>query len=413
MNTPRIEVIPIRNAVRLDEATLLNVLIRITPPVLDHVAKERPALNLGIVLDRSGSMNEGAKMRFAREAASFAVQQLLPRDKVSLTIYDDHVDVLVPTTSGSNHQPILEAIRGVHPRGSTDLFGGWAKGAGQAVEGFIQGGLNRVLLLTDGLANQGITDPQKICQRVHTEVDKRKVSTSTFGVGEQYNEDLLSAMAESGDGNYFYIRSPDQIPQMFESELRGLAATTGVKVSLGIMPAQDVRVAEVLNDLEKTEFGNLKLPNLACSPTHVVIQLAVPARSGPSEICRFRLAWDRPGSSERCTAFADLSLPAVSAEGWNSLSENPEVVQEVTLQRTAQARREAILAMDRGDYVGTRAVLAYGMGLAEACPSSPAMMADLEALGELREMVERGEIVRSRKLAQKHWYDRRRGKDIQ
>jgi Ca-activated chloride channel family protein len=101
MKQPEIEIIPIRGAVRSDAPVTLEVLLRITPPAPD-VQVQRPALNVGLVLDRSGSMGGHNKIGFAREAAIYAVQQLLPTDRVSVTIIDDKVETIVPSTLGEN-----------------------------------------------------------------------------------------------------------------------------------------------------------------------------------------------------------------------------------------------------------------------------------------------------------------------
>ena len=101
MKLPRIEIIPVRGAVRSDAPVTLDVLLRITPPS-PEVQVQRPALNLGLVLDRSGSMGGQNKIGFAREAAIYAVQQLLPTDRVSVTVFDDKVETIVPSTLGEN-----------------------------------------------------------------------------------------------------------------------------------------------------------------------------------------------------------------------------------------------------------------------------------------------------------------------
>src|SRR5690242_10933607 len=120
---PRVEVIPRRVAVCADAATTLDVLVRVTPAA-PEVAATRPAINLGLVLDRSGSMSEGRKMPYAIEAAQFAVQQLLPTDRVSVTTFDDQVERLVASRSAEDKAAIAREIAGVRPRGSTNLHGG-------------------------------------------------------------------------------------------------------------------------------------------------------------------------------------------------------------------------------------------------------------------------------------------------
>jgi len=129
------------------------------------------------------------------------------------------------------------------------------------VSQFLNAELNRVILLSDGLANVGETNPDAIASDVHG-LAKRGVSTSTMGLGDDYNEDLLEAMARSGDGNYYYIASAEQLPSILEQELQGLTATFGSAATLHLEPQGDVVVADVLNDLDVDASGQFKLPNL-------------------------------------------------------------------------------------------------------------------------------------------------------
>ena len=101
MPEPRIEIIPAKEAVGSDATVVLDVLVRVTPPQ-PEVHFPRPPLNLALVLDRSGSMAEGKKMPFAREAAAFVVVQLLPTDRVSVTVFDQQIDTVVPNAPAAD-----------------------------------------------------------------------------------------------------------------------------------------------------------------------------------------------------------------------------------------------------------------------------------------------------------------------
>ena len=331
MKYPQIDLIPSFPAVRSDAAVLLDVLVRITPPT-PEVQVQRPAINLGLVLDRSGSMAAHKKIDFAREAAIFAVQQLLPTDRVSVTVFDDEVQTPVPNTVAEDKLRIVEVIRGVHAGNTTALHGGWREGTHQVGRHLLPGGLNRVLLLSDGLANVGETNPDAIATDVNGRAAEG-VSTTTMGLGDDYNEDLLEAMARSGDGNYYYIESPQQLADIFQTELQGLMATFGERVSLGVEPQAGVAVADVLNDLDRIRTtGRFKLPNLVAGmPILMLVRLSIPPTSEERDLCRFRLAWDAPKGAGRQTVLVALRLPAVTVSVWQTLPPAVEVQERAAL----------------------------------------------------------------------------------
>src|SRR5438093_1188193 len=122
-----IELIPLKPAACSDAPITLDLLVRITPPQ-PEVHFLRPPMNLALVLDHSGSMASGRKMASAREAAAFAVQQLLPTDRLSVTIFDDAVETVVPNGPVQDKASIVRRINAIQPDGSTALHAGWKEG---------------------------------------------------------------------------------------------------------------------------------------------------------------------------------------------------------------------------------------------------------------------------------------------
>lgn len=410
MTEPRIELIPARPAVCSDEAIVLDVLVRITPPP-PEVHFPRTPLNLALVLDRSGSMAEGRKMPFAREAAAFAVKQLLPTDRVGVVLFDNVVEVLVPGGPAVDKPGLVRRIEQIQPRGSTDLHGGWAEGGRQAEAGLVPGGVNRVLLLSDGLANVGVVDPNTIAAEARG-LAARGVGTTTLGVGDDYNEDLLEAMALAGDGHYYYIESPVQLVDIFQTELHGLMETLGQKVSLGLEPMAGATVADVLNDFEKASTGRLMLPNLVVDmPVLVVVRLNLPPTAAGATVIEVRLAWDAPRDGGRRVARAALSgLPAVPMAEWSDLPEAPDVREQVALLMVARAQKEAARAAERGDLAATRQWLETARGSAGALPPSPEVMAEMAAIDELEMALDAGKNQAFVKGSKYRAYSRRQGR---
>jgi Ca-activated chloride channel family protein len=238
----------------------IDVLVRITPPPARGAAMKRPKLNLSMVLDRSGSMG-GSKMHEAREAAKYCIDQLLTTDRISTVIFDDQIDVLIPSQPVENKELLKRAISSVQAAGSTALHEAWVRGGLQVSDHLDNDAINRVLLITDGQANVGETRVDNIVMQAG-ELAAKGVTTSTIGIGTDFNENFLLAMAEAGGGNAWHVREPDDMRKFFETELRGLMSQVGHSVALEMKTKRGVTLAEVLNDFETDERGRYKLPNL-------------------------------------------------------------------------------------------------------------------------------------------------------
>jgi Ca-activated chloride channel family protein len=408
MTQPIVELIPLRAAVATDRATTLDVLVRILPPVLVAEVK-RPPLNLGLVIDRSGSMG-GAKISFARKAARFAVEQLLPTDRVSITVFDDKVQTLVASTLAAQKSPIQAAIDTIQPGGSTALHEGWRQGGMQVSEHKQADTLNRLIILSDGQANVGETNPDTIATDVH-KLAKFGVTTSTMGVGDDYNEDLMEAMAKSGDGNYYYIESPDQLQAFFQTELQGLMATLGARVSLGFQEQNEVRVEDVLNDFDKTDTQRYKLPNLVAGcPVEVVVRLKVPALAKECDLIVLRLAWNDPTKPERQVLTATLRLPAVSHAQLDEFPAHPEVQRHVAVLMASRARQEVVRHIDRNDMAAARSSLQAMGNVLSAAPAAPSMVAQQHMLEQLTADIDEGSLDKARKRATSQNYNARNSK---
>ena len=408
MKVPQIEFIPLREAVSSDSTTTLDLLVKIMPPEAE-ADSQRPPLNLGLVIDRSGSM-QGKKILYARQAACYAIEQLLATDRVSVTIYDSQVETLVASSLVKNKAQITRQIESIQPRNSTALHAGWVEGGVQVSQYFRPEQLNRVILLSDGLANQGETNPDVIASDVKG-LAQRGVSTTTMGVGDDYNEDLLEAMANSGDGNYYYIESSEQLPEIFQIELQGLMATLGRNVTLGIEPQGDVELVDVLNDLALTRQGQFKLPNLVMgNPFVVVVRLKVPAMVGEqqADLCNFRLAWDSNEQEERLKLRAMLQLPVVASANLEEFPFNPEVQRQVALMMSARAKQEAVQQVDRGEYEAASKLIQETRQQVLRAPQSPLIEQEAQSLMDLDADLKARRLQRYRKRShyESHQYQR-------
>jgi Ca-activated chloride channel family protein len=354
MEYPKVEFFTTHPKLEAGREQTVDVLIRITPPALSLDPssrsnwKGRPDLNLSIVLDRSGSM-EGEKMVRAREAAMFCVDQMLPTDRLSVVTFDDRIEVLFPSEPVTNKQSMKDLISRVTARGSTALHEAWVRGGLTVSERMLDQGINRVVLITDGLANVGITNTDEIVTQAMG-VYQRGVSTSTIGIGADFNEDLLMPMAQSGGGNAWHVVEPDDMQRIFQVELEGLIAQFAHTVSLSLIPADGVRVADLLNDFDLTETGRYRLPNLqAGSPLDIVVQLRVGAEEVGTQM---RVLDLRLGFTPQDAKNAEVLKQAHTVE-FTTRSEiersemNEEVIKAVQFLMNARARNEAMRRLDR------------------------------------------------------------------
>jgi Ca-activated chloride channel family protein len=204
-----------------------------------------------------------------------------------------------------------------------------------------------------------LTNVDSIVSQVRGLAD-RSVSTSTIGIGDDFNEDLLIPMASAGGGNSWHVKTADDMQRIFAVELEGLIAQVAHTVTLGLVPADGVRLVDALNDFEMSETGRYKLPNLqAGSPVDVVVQLRVPEQT---EGTRLRLLDLRLGYTPQEMKAAEVEkqvfeVEFASSEVVESLPVNHEVAMAVQMLMNARARAEAVRRMDRGDYVGSQQVL--------------------------------------------------------
>ncbi|MEM8602757.1 MAG: VWA domain-containing protein [Cyanobacteria bacterium P01_H01_bin.121] len=409
MTQPSLRLIPMHAAIAAGRSVTLDVLVKIEPPPLD-LPKQRPPLNLGFVLDRSGSMH-GQKIKYAGDAIAYAVGQLLPSDRLSLTVFNNRVKTKIPSTLATDKQQIYDLLTHMKVGGSTALHAGWVNGGIQVSEYLDSEHLNHVILLSDGLANVGETNPDQIANDVHG-LCQQGVTTSVLGVGADYDEDLLDSMARSGDGNFFHIDAPEQLPDIFETELQGLIGTVAHSVTLAATPMAGTVLSQVLNDLERTDTGALKLPNLRLrDPLQVVLRLRIPSLEVGTNVLNVDLNWQTLDQSEPQQLQTTLYLDVVSPEQLSDFPADPVVQEQVALLMAARARQEAIAFADQGDWDSAIFVLRDSTStLGRMGTNSDMIVNELATLTDLTTGFESGERRRARKqaMAQKYHLSRSR-----
>lgn len=302
----------------------------------------------------------GKPFEYVKNAAAFMVKQVGAGDHFSLVTFDDRVNVLCPVQRATNKDYLKSLIDAIQPGGATNLSGGFLQGCREVLREARPGQVNRVILLTDGQANVGITEPSVLSSKARSMAEKG-ISITSIGVGEDFNEDLLVAMSEAGRGNFYYIKNPDEIPGVFAEELQGLLKVVAQGIRVTVTGGPGCRLIGVLG-YEPTlipEGVTVDLPDMYENETKVlVLELAHPPfLPGDHEILRVGVDYsDSLGNLEAIGLGISVTLPV--GDGPAELYEpNIEVIKVVELTCTALAKDKAVDAIDRDDFDEGRKVL--------------------------------------------------------
>jgi Ca-activated chloride channel homolog len=237
-------------------------------------ARRKP-VNLVLVIDRSGSMGSENKLQQVKDAAAAIIDQMNPTDRIAAVIYDDAVETLIPSTLVENKETLKTAINSLTPGGSTNLYGGLEQGFQAARENFRTDSVNRIILLSDGLANAGVTDPAQITSEARN-IRENKISVSTMGVGIDYNESLMANVADFSGGNYYYISSSRNMTEVFRKEWNMMEKLVANNAHATFDLANGVDVVDVAGFTWRKEGRRLKIevPDIYSGETkRILVQL--------------------------------------------------------------------------------------------------------------------------------------------
>ena len=208
---------------------------------------------LVVCLDRSGSM-EGHPLEAAKGSLLKLIDRLAPQDSFGLVAFDDSALVIVPTrTMADHHMPSLrKAIRDLQTGGSTDISAGYLMGLRELTRVQATGG-STLLLISDGHANAGEKDP-KFFQEVSTKSATEKVTTSTIGLGNGYDETILEALAQGGGGAHRFAGSIDEAVGAIAAEVDDLLDKTIVNAVLRVTPTSAMSGAPAIEIVQRLPY---------------------------------------------------------------------------------------------------------------------------------------------------------------
>ena len=388
MSNPQLIITPRRSALLAGHDNALDLLVRVQAPAAPAELPALQPLNLALVIDRSGSMH-GRPLAEAKRCAAFIVDSLAADDRVSLVAYDHDVDVLVAQRRVGDRAGLHAAIGAISSRGTTALYDGWYQGAGEAAQGTDRAGVSRVLLLSDGQANQGLTDLAEIAARC-TGMAEVGVTTSTYGLGHGFNEDLMVAMAQAGRGNSYYGQTADDLMDPFREEFALLQALCAKRLRLALRAPDGVTVT-VRNRYERDAEGRWQLPDLAYGgEAWALVSLRVPAAlaaqaGGERLVLEAALTYeDLAGEAHRLPDQA-LRLPWLPQDAYAAVAKDPLVNERLGELDAADLQDEARTAARHGDWDRVDALLAQARREAADNPWLQAALEVLQRYADRRE----------------------------
>jgi Ca-activated chloride channel family protein len=307
----------------------------------------------------------GEKLRVAKAAVEEAIARLQPNDRFSVVVYDDKIDVVIESTTASAEarRGAVDRLREIEARGSTNLGEGWLRGCEQVARQLAETGVNRCLLLTDGLANVGITDTDELAHHA-TELRARGVSTSTFGVGNDFDEQLLQTLADAGGGHFYYIADAPQIRDAITSEVGETLEIVARDATLELTARDDIRI-DAISPYRVTTAGNRTFVTLgefaSEQVVEVVLRLSFPYGLLGRDTGAIVALTDRDGvfaaGGAAATDPVRLTWTYADDPANDAQPRDREVDRAVAGAFAARARQEAVGRNRAGDFAGAKRVL--------------------------------------------------------
>jgi Ca-activated chloride channel family protein len=360
----------------------------------------RPKLGIALVVDRSGSMS-GQTLEVAKACAGYLAERITPEDRLGVVSFDDEVS-LVAAMQGPGDE-LGHAISRIHAGGSTNLSGGWLKGV-ELLESD-HADIRRVVLLTDGQANVGIVDHGQLSSLSGSAADRR-ITTTTIGFGEGFDEELLPAMADAGRGNDYFAATPEEAPSIFAQEFEGLATLVAQNLSVEIRPVDGVTNLGILNEYPIVPMGSglqAALGDVYGGMTRkLVFRIHSPsiASLGEATLAEIQIRWTEVGTSavKMHTRTIPIKVNVVPGTEAAAESADEDVTEQVVILEAARARKEARKLADSGDFEGARQLLVEQAEHLKSIPLASRLFATA------RDDLEEFERFASR--LQEHVYDR-------
>ncbi|HET8839861.1 MAG TPA: hypothetical protein VFN35_00280, partial [Ktedonobacteraceae bacterium] len=290
----------------------------------------------------------------------------------------------------------------------TALHEGWLTGCKAIAGDTKENGLFRCFLLTDGLANVGISDPEQIASEAAGIRENTGISTSTFGIGQDYNELLLGPMAVAGGGQFHHLRTPDEIFNTFMGESGELLSIAARQVRLEVEVTNNVSFDLISTYWIDSARKSIALGDLLYDDEqHVILKVRFPQQENlDKHIVRTRLVW-LTNEGEQKSDWQNITFSYASNPTCDDELRNHEVMHWVGMHEADLARREAIAHNNRNDLKSARAVLNAKIQLiTDFAENDPDLLADLGTLQNLEKETQAAPLAPS--VAKEQYYEQQR-----
>jgi Ca-activated chloride channel family protein len=307
-------------------------------------------LNLVLVIDRSGSMAEDDKMSRVKESLRTLIGRLRPDDIVSIVVFDTEAMVLCPAARIGDGARLQRAIAGIEPNGSTNLHGGLMLGYREAQKNFRKDATNRVILLTDGIANVGTVDPTRIAAE-SSEFNGQGLDLSTIGVGMNLNNDLLRTLAKSGRGLYHFVSDYQDIEKVFVNEVQSLISQVARKVEVSVDYDANLQVEKIYGYAPRLRANgfSVSMDNMNNGLTQVIMTRFRAKNAAKPSSVKVKLSYFDVQGKRAAEEIQEVKL--VPAErGAGELLADSEVKKNYTIAELAQSLFDMTEAAKRKNY---------------------------------------------------------------
>jgi len=311
-------------------------------------------MNLALVIDRSGSMDTAEKMPYVKQALRLVLQSLRADDIVALVTYGSTADVLLPAQPVGDGRWIEETVNRIVIEGDTNLHAGLMLGFSEVAKQYDPSRNNRVILLTDGIANQGVTDPAQIAEEALAYTE-RGIYLSTIGLGLDFNDGLLSRLAEQGQGGYSFVDSAQELDRVFKAHLAGVQQRVADDLSLTLVPAPGVQLIG-LTDYKETppaQGAHILLPAVGAGDSAVLLaqfQLSPTAALGTQPLAQVQFSYFDHVRQQPVTLDQTIEIEVSTAMNDYNPTQEPTVLRNVTIQQLAEGLIEIDELFQRGQY---------------------------------------------------------------